>query len=64
MCDSSVYLLIEGQEDLIIEHIDHIESKDIGLTLISIFGEEKYLKARIKAISLLDHKILLEPLVN
>jgi predicted RNA-binding protein len=27
-----------------------------------MFGEEKTLRARIKVLSLLDHKILLEPL--
>jgi predicted RNA-binding protein len=64
MCDSSAYLLLEGREDLILEHIDHLETKETGIRLVSIFGEEKNLKARIREISLLDHKILLEPLSN
>jgi|WetSurMetagenome_2_1015567.scaffolds.fasta_scaffold738088_2 predicted RNA-binding protein len=64
MCDSSAYLIVEGQEDLVLEHIDHLVSKDTGIKLVNIFGEEKDLKARIKGISLLEHKILLEPLIN
>jgi predicted RNA-binding protein len=64
MCDSSAYLILEGKENLILEHIDHLETKATGIRLISIFGEEKDLEARIRGISLLDHKILLEPLNN
>jgi predicted RNA-binding protein len=64
MCDSSAYLLVKGQENLLLEHIDHFESIDNKIKLISIFGEEKEIKAKVKSISLLEHKILLEQLSN
>jgi predicted RNA-binding protein len=62
MCDSSAYLLIKGKETLLLEHIDFFEAAKDDIRLVSIFGEEKLLKARIKGLSLLDHKIYLEPL--
>jgi predicted RNA-binding protein len=30
--------------------------------LVDLFGEEKRIKARVKRLSLVDHKIILEPL--
>jgi predicted RNA-binding protein len=62
MCESSAYLLKQGGEELILEGIDVLEVEDGLIRLVSMFGEEKTLRARIKVLSLLDHKILLEPL--
>ena len=62
MCDSSAYLLMEGQENLLMEHIDFLESLENEIRIVDIFGEEKKIKAKIKSLSLLEHKILLEPL--
>ncbi|MBN1626187.1 MAG: CooT family nickel-binding protein [Deltaproteobacteria bacterium] len=62
MCDSSAYILTDGKETLLLEHIDFIESSGDEVFLIDIFGEEKRIKGRIKSLSLLEHKILFEPL--
>jgi len=62
MCDSSAYLLTEGKENLLLEHIDFFESSGDEIFLVDIFGEEKRIKARIKSLSLLEHKIFFEPL--
>jgi len=61
MCDSTAYLVIEGQESLLLEHIDFFESTGEEIRLVNIFGEEKTVKAKIKRLSLLDHKIIFEP---
>jgi predicted RNA-binding protein len=61
MCDSSAYLLKEGEEILILEHIDYCEASENKILLSNIFGEKKEIKAKIKKLSLLNHKILLEP---
>jgi predicted RNA-binding protein len=63
MCDSSAYLFTEGQETLLLEHIAFFESKEDEIRLVNIFGEEKMVRAKIKRISLLDHKICFEPLL-
>jgi predicted RNA-binding protein len=35
---------------------------DSRVKLISMFGEEEIVEARVKILSLVDHKIILEPL--
>ena len=62
MCESSAYLLKGAGEELILEGIDVLEEEDGLIRLVSMFGEEKTLRAKIKVLSLLDHKILLEPI--
>ena len=42
------------------ESVDLVEPENDGIKLISIFGEQKFLKARIASLSLVDHKIFLE----
>jgi predicted RNA-binding protein len=60
MCDSSAYLLTDGKETLLLEHIDFLESSGVETRLVNIFGEEKIIKAKIKTLSLLEHKIIFE----
>ncbi|MDA8141214.1 MAG: CooT family nickel-binding protein [Desulfobacteraceae bacterium] len=62
MCEANAYLIKEGaQEQLIMEAVDKVEPDEGGLRLVNIFGEQKFIKARIQALSLVDHKILLQP---
>jgi predicted RNA-binding protein len=60
MFDSSAYLLTDGKETLLLEHIDFLESSGVETRLVNIFGEEKIIKAKIKTLSLLEHKIIFE----
>jgi predicted RNA-binding protein len=62
MCEAAAYLVKNGQEELVLESVDTLESHEEGLKMVSIFGEELQIKARVKALSLVDHKIVLEPL--
>jgi predicted RNA-binding protein len=62
MCESAAYLLKDGREELILESVDLLESEEGEIRLVNIFGEERRLKARIKALHLVDHRIVLEPL--
>ena len=64
MCESTAYLLRDGQEEILLEGVDLIESGEREIRLVSIFGEEKRIAAKIKALSLVDHRIILEPLDN
>lgn len=60
MCEANAYL-IEGEEThLIMEAVDTVEPEEEGIRLVSIFGDQKFIKARIHALSLVDHKIYLK----
>ncbi|MBI4621560.1 MAG: CooT family nickel-binding protein [Desulfobacterales bacterium] len=60
MCEANAYLERDGKEELIMESVDIIEPEDGKVFIRNIFGEQKVLNSRIKKISLIDHKILLE----
>ena len=62
MCEAAAYLLKDGQEELLLESVDQLESSNGEVKMVNIFGEQKKVKAKIKALSLVDHKIVLEPL--
>lgn len=60
MCESSAYILKDGKEELVLESVDILEHEEGAVNLVNIFGEQKRVKARIKSLSLVDHKIVLE----
>lgn len=60
MCEANAYLKKEAGDELVMEAVDLVEPDEDGIKLISIFGEQKFLKARIHALSLVDHKIFLK----
>ena len=62
MCESSAFLLKRGKEELLFESIDLLENEDGQVSLTNMFGEKKKVRARVKTLSLVDHKIILEPL--
>ena len=62
MCESTAYLLKEGKEEKVLENVDFLENGEEQVKLVDLFGEEKIVKARVKTLSLVDHKIILEPL--
>ena len=60
MCEANVYL-VEGEEKkLIMEAVDTVEPEDGGLRLISIFGDQTFIKAQLYSLSLVDHNIFLK----
>ena len=60
MCESSVYVLKDGKEELVLESLDLLETKGGQIKMVSIYGEERTIKAKVKSLSLVDHKIILE----
>lgn len=62
MCESTAYILKDGKEEILLESVDVLENMDGHVKMISMFGEEEIVEARVKTLSLLDHKIILEPL--
>lgn len=61
MCEANAYIIEEnGEEKLLLESVDRLMPQDDMLILENIFGQKKIIKARIKELALVDHKIILE----
>lgn len=60
MCEANAYLLKGEKEELILEDISVLRPEKEELYLQNIFGEQKRIKARIREMNLLDHRIVLE----
>ena len=60
MCEASAYILKNGQEELLLSEVDIIEPDGDDLRLVSIFGEQKIVKADIHRLNLVNHKIILK----
>ena len=59
MCEANAYWLKDGQEELLMTEVDKIEPEGDDLRLVSIFGEQKVVKAAIHSLNLINHKIML-----
>ncbi|MDR3541018.1 MAG: CooT family nickel-binding protein [Desulfosporosinus sp.] len=60
MCESNAYLKDGENEVLLMESVDIIEPYENGLKLMDIFGKQLFIKAKIKDMTLLNHRIILE----
>ncbi len=61
MCEASAYIVgKDGKEELVMEGVDILEPEEGKLRLVSIFGEQKLLNAKVKSMSLINHRIVLE----
>lgn len=60
MCEANVYMRKGEEDELILENVDHIVPQDDGILLEDIFGRRQLLKAKIKELMLVDHKVILE----
>ncbi len=59
MCEAAAYVIRNGQEELFLEDVDLVEPEGDHLRLVSIFGEQKIIKATIQSLNLVNHKIIL-----
>jgi len=60
MCEANAYILNGIKEDLFMEKVDRVTPQDGQLVLENIFGQKKIIKAHIKELALVDHKIILQ----
>lgn len=60
MCEANVYILKNGTEELFLESVDKVIPNEDGIILENIFGQQKTVKARIKEMALVSHRIVLE----
>ena len=60
MCEANAYLVKDGKEELVLEDLMVLRPEGEELYLQNIFGEQKKIKARIKELNLVDHRVILE----
>lgn len=60
MCEANAYIYKDGKEELYLESVDIMRPEEGKIYLKNLFGEQKVFDGRIKEISLLKHKIVLE----
>ena len=61
MCEANAYWVRDGGEELLMESVDVAEPQSDGTwRLVGIFGDQKIVAGQIKALNLVDHKILFE----
>lgn len=61
MCEASAFFFREGKEELLLEGVDIVQPEEDGqYRLVSIFGEQKIIKGKLKGMNLVNHKILFE----
>ncbi len=61
MCEATAYLAKnDGEEEVLLADVDIIEPMEEGrIRLVSIYGEQKLFKGRIKSMSLVNHRVVL-----
>jgi predicted RNA-binding protein len=60
MCEANAYIYKDGKEEPYLESVDMLVPEGNTIFLRNLFGEQKTFEGRVKEISLLKHKILLE----
>lgn len=60
MCEANAYLVKDGEEKIIMQNVDILRPEKDGIYLQDIFGGQRTIKARIKEMNLVEHRILLE----
>jgi uncharacterized GH25 family protein len=65
MCEANVYVVRNGQEELLMEKVDRIiPGEEDTIFMESIFGERKVVTARIREMELVHHRIILEEIAE
>lgn len=62
MCETNVYIEVEGKEELYLENVDVIRPEGEKIYMKNLFGEQKSFDGSIKEISLTRHRIILTKL--
>ncbi len=60
MCEANAYIYQDDKEELYLENVDILRPEEGKIYLRNLFGEQRIFDGKIKEISLLHHKIVLE----
>ena len=61
MCQATVYLAGDGQEEQIVRDVILLETMANGIRLATLFEEPQTVRARIRRIDFLKHTVTLVP---
>ena len=61
MCESNVYLIKDGKEELVMENVIYVKPNGDHIMMKSIFGEQTSVQANLVEMDLTGHRIVLEP---
>ena len=61
MCEAHAFVLEDDREVKLLESVDELEVNGEEIRLVSIFGEQKIIKGKLKRYNNSERKILLEP---
>lgn len=59
MCQTTAYLIENGQEKLLMNDVISLVPKEGKIRLVNLFGEELTVTGRISQMDLLSHKIFI-----
>ncbi len=60
MCEATAYLVEDEKEQMLMEAVDTVVPEEGGIRLVSIFGDQKFIKGYIYALSLVNHKVFIK----
>ena len=61
MCEANVYVIQkDGTEKLLMESVDKVTPTEEGFILENIYSQRREIRARLKEMALVEHRILLE----
>jgi predicted RNA-binding protein len=60
MCQSRVVTFRGGQEEVVMDDVVTVRPQDDQLFLQDLYGQQKVIRARIKELQLMDHRIVIE----
>jgi predicted RNA-binding protein len=63
MCEADAYIVENDEERLLMKAVDKIEPEEGGLRLVNIYGEQKFISAMVHTLALVEHKVILKPLL-
>lgn len=61
MCEAHAFILKDGKEEKFLESVDLIKIENDQINLVSIFGEQRFLKGKLKLYDNTVRKIIFEP---
>jgi predicted RNA-binding protein len=60
MCQTSAYIMRDGQEELVLQDVISVTPEQGAIRMVNLFGEEKTVPGRIWQIDLLAHRIIIQ----
>ena len=60
MCEANAYLIRGDKEELFMESIDILRPEGEQVYIRDIFGEQRWVRAHIKEMDLVQHRIVLQ----